>query len=128
MITSIVSVKKRPIPDAPTHPSVGSEATRAQRALEQKNAPATYTLVLKDVETLIMDEQTMRLYGMPLEIPATAGGERPNAYGEEKKCDRCGENAVITHDQGLDACLFHWGRAMRVTTGGEKVLLSLHVG
>jgi RNA exonuclease 1 len=119
MITSIASVKKRPIPDSPSHPSVGSEKARTLRALEQKNASVTYTLTLKDVEALTMDEETMRLYGMPMAVPAMPGGERPSAYGEEKKCDRCGENALITHDEGLDACLFHWGRSIRVTTAGE---------
>jgi RNA exonuclease 1 len=119
MISSIASVKRRPIPDSPSHPSVGSEAARTLRALEKKNAPVTYTLTLKDVEALTMDEETMRSYGMPMAVPAIPGGERPSAYGEEKKCDRCGENALITHDRGLDACLFHWGRSIRVTTAGE---------
>jgi RNA exonuclease 1 len=119
MISSIASVKRRPIPDSPSHPSVGSEAARTLRALEKKNAPVTYTLTLKDVEALTMDEETMRSYGMPMAVPAIPGGERPSAYGAEKKCDRCGENALITHDRGLDACLFHWGRSIRVTTAGE---------
>lgn len=120
MITSIASVKRRPIPDGPNHPSVGSEATRTQRALEMKNVPATYSIPLEDVEPLILDEETMRTYNMPMEIPPVPGGTQPSAYGEEKKCDRCGENAIIRHDRDKDTCLFHWARAVRTTTDGKS--------
>jgi len=121
MISCIASVKKRPVPDSPEHPSVGAEAARAQRNLMQNNVPAPFTLTLEDVEPLIMNEETMRSHDVPMEVPPTPGGDQPSAYGEEKKCDRCGENSVIVHDRNLHACLFHWGRAMSVTTGGEKV-------
>lgn len=118
MISSIASVKKRPIPDGPTHLSVGSEAARTRRALELQAAPKEYILKLEDVEPLIMNEETMRLYGMPMEIPSVPGGTQPSSYGEEKKCERCGQNAIIMHDRNKDACLFHWGRPIRTTSAG----------
>ncbi|KAG8836213.1 RNA exonuclease 3 [Serendipita sp. 399] len=87
MITSIAAIKKRPIPTTPSHPSVGSDAARSQRVTQSSKKPDTYTLVLKDVEPLLLNEETMRLYRFPLEIPSTQGDTRPHSYGEEFPCD-----------------------------------------
>ena len=117
MIVCIASVKKRPIPDSPSHPSVGTEGTKAQRETQQK-PPPDYILTLDDIEPLILSEDTMRFYGFPIEIPSTPGSEQPHAYGAEMTCDRCGTPAIIKHDQGLEDCQFHWGRPIRSMGGG----------
>ncbi|KAG8826558.1 RNA exonuclease 3 [Serendipita sp. 401] len=119
MITSIAAIKKRPIPNAPSHPSVGSDATRAQRAVKKTPNYDSYTLSRNDVEPLLLKEETMRLYRFPMEVPSVQGGTRPHSYGEEFLCDRCGERAVIKHDDGLQSCQFHWGRPIKSSAGGQ---------
>lgn len=127
MISSIASVKKRPAPDTPSHPSVGSEGQRAKQKQKQKpkNPTTSYNLILEDVEPLILDVESMQRYGIPTEVPSIPGGTRPHEYGGERTCDRCTKNAIIKHDSGLDACQFHWGRPMKTSTGGLLYFLSL---
>ncbi|CAG7848261.1 Exonuclease GOR; AltName: Full=Antigen GOR; AltName: Full=RNA exonuclease 1 homolog-like [Serendipita indica DSM 11827] len=119
MISSIASLKKRPVPDKLQHPSVGSEGTRAQRSSSTASPPEAYTLTLSDVEPLLLTTEVMRLYGIPMEIPSGPGGTRSDATGEEVKCDRCGNGVILKPGRDSMACQFHWGRVVRSSTGGE---------
>ncbi|PVG00551.1 ribonuclease H-like protein [Serendipita vermifera] len=121
IISSIAGLKKRPVPESPEDPSVGSDGTRAQRKLAANFAKQTFVLKKDDIEDLLLNETTMRLYGMPMEVPPTPGGERPHECGAEIKCDRCGQIYIVTEDSTSIACHFHWGRPVRSKTGGTKV-------
>lgn len=119
MISSIVSVKKRQVPDSPSHPSVGSEGERMKRKAKPQNRILSYTLTLEDVEPLLLDPKSMKKYGIPTEVPSTPGGTQPSINdGAEVTCDRCLESAVIRYNSDLNACQFHWGKPMRIQTDG----------
>jgi hypothetical protein len=118
VISSIAGIKKRPVPGNPEHLSVGSDATRTQRNLAANVVKNDFVLKRDDIKDLFLDEATMRLYGMPMEIPPTPGGERPHECGAEMKCDRCGQGYIVTENNASTACQFHWGRPIRSKTGG----------
>lgn len=118
MIAAIASVKKRPIPDSPSHTSVGTDATRAKRAAQPAPA-AAFTLSIADLERLVLNEATMRLYGFPVDIPPGVGATNPHSEGEEMECDRCSGMVILRRGEGQGDCQYHWGRPIKSMGGGE---------
>ncbi len=118
MITCISSIKKRPLPDSPNHPSVDS-GSKTKVEVEKRDAVSEYTLELKDIGDIMLPRDIMSRFSYPIRVPPSPGGDQTDAYGTEQVCDRCGEVVVITHDVDRDSCLFHWGKVSSTNNDGK---------
>ncbi|CCM03185.1 uncharacterized protein FIBRA_05307 [Fibroporia radiculosa] len=119
VISSIASLKRRPFPDSPSHPSVGSEGEVAARAEARKKLEAL-RLTVAQLEPHVLSLEEMRKWGYIVEIPPGPGGERPTELGAVKTCERCVQPYMVKKPDDADECVFHWGRLFSSKASGEK--------
>lgn len=117
IVTTIVSLKKRPSPPSPKHESVGTEANCQARA----NARKLSRVEEPHLESALLTREQMATWGYVLDVPEGPGGDKPSAEGDNMTCERCMQRFVVTPiGQGKDeACSFHWGRPYTTTLNGQ---------
>ncbi|KAI6047403.1 ribonuclease H-like protein [Pisolithus marmoratus] len=120
VINSIAALKRRPIPNAISHPSVGTERDIAARIESQKQL-SELRLTRTAVQQLVMTMQTMKYWGYITEVPPGEGGSKPDAKGQVKQCERCGQSFTVRKDPRKDECYYHWGRPFTKKINGEKL-------
>ncbi|EMD40752.1 hypothetical protein CERSUDRAFT_103131 [Gelatoporia subvermispora B] len=119
VITSIAALKRRPIPDSASHPSVGTESDVATREEKRKQLEALL-LTASDLEPFVLSADDMKRYEYVVEIPPGAGGERPSEEGAIKTCERCAQPFKVKRREEADECRYHWGRPFSTKSSGEK--------
>ncbi|KAL4076070.1 hypothetical protein V8B97DRAFT_2020358 [Scleroderma yunnanense] len=120
VINSIAALKKRPIPDSISHPSVGTEEEVAARIESQKKFNEL-RLTRPVFQQLVMSKETMKQCGYIVEVPDSEGGSRPHASGQVKQCERCNQSFTVKKDPGTRECRHHWGRPFTAKLNGEKL-------
>jgi len=120
-------LKKRPLPDSTSHPSVGTEGDLTARAKSRKSLDALH-LTRANVETLVLSMSDLQKWGYIVEVPEGPGGDRPSGEGEIIKCERCSQPFMVKQRPEADECLYHWGRLYnRSLNGAPRSCLSLDV-
>ncbi|KIJ70048.1 hypothetical protein HYDPIDRAFT_121398 [Hydnomerulius pinastri MD-312] len=120
VISSIASLKRRPIPTSVSHPSVGTEEEIAAR-IEARKKLDELRLTRSVLKQLVTTTETMQNWGYIVEIPEGAGGSKPHAIGQVMKCERCGTSYAVRSNPTQDECTYHWGRPFSKTINGEKL-------
>ncbi|KAI6105789.1 ribonuclease H-like protein [Pisolithus sp. B1] len=120
VINSIAALKRRPIPSAISHPSVGTEGDIAARIESQKQL-SELRLTRTIVQQLVMTVETMKYWGYITEVPHGEGGSRPDAKNQVKQCERCSRSFTVRKDPKKDECYYHWGRPFTKSINGEKL-------
>ncbi|KAJ7507912.1 Rexo1 protein [Mycena galericulata] len=98
IIHCAAALKRRPPPDASSHPSVGTEA-----------------------QHLILPKEDFELWGFFPDIPDGIGGDRPSLENTIAKCDRCGKPSLVKRKDEAEECIYHWGKPVSRTVSGQKV-------
>jgi RNA exonuclease 1 len=127
MITAAASIKKRPPPTSITHPSVGTDASIAER-VAQLSSLSSFHLLSKHLTSLLLKTDQMESYGYLLKVSEEKGGEKPNAVGTEIKCERCSQKVILVSPSTvaeMDKCQYHWGRPYTNNSQGLLYLLQL---
>ncbi|KAI0254695.1 ribonuclease H-like protein [Lactifluus subvellereus] len=125
VISSIASLKKRPIPTSLNHPSVGTAGDLAARR-EEADALSNLRLTQAQLEPLLLTHEELQCWGYIVDILAEwgPGGESPSADGHLFNCERCKMPYIVRpldHDAAIaNACIYHWGKALYQTIGGER--------
>ncbi|KAJ7498823.1 ribonuclease H-like domain-containing protein [Mycena latifolia] len=120
IIQCAAALKRRAIPDASSHPSVGTEAEVSARA-EALKSRKTLRLTRAHVEHLILSKEDLELWGFFLDIPDGIGGNEPSLENKAAKCDRCGKSFIVKRKAEAEECDHHWGRPFSSTVSGQKV-------
>lgn len=120
VINSIAALKRRPIPSAISHPSIGTEGDIAARIESQKQLSGL-RLTRTVVQQLVMTTETMKYWGYITEVPHGEGGSNPDAKNQVKQCERCGQSFTVRKDPKRDECYYHWGRPFTKSINGEKL-------
>ncbi|KAI6035160.1 ribonuclease H-like protein [Pisolithus orientalis] len=120
VINSIAALKRRPVPSAIAHPSVGTEGDIAARIESQKQL-SELRLTRTVVQQLVMTLETMKNWGYITEVPPGEGGSKPDAKDQVKQCERCGQPFSVRKDPKKDECCYHWGRPFNKKINGEKL-------
>ncbi|KAK7060573.1 RNA exonuclease 3 [Paramarasmius palmivorus] len=119
IIQGIAALKRRPIPDSSSHPSVGTEAEIAERAEAEKSLKSL-RLTRKNLEPYIISLPDLEKWGYIVKIPDGPGGDEPSKEGQMAKCERCGEPFMVQRNPKPDECLHHWGRLYSRKISGER--------
>ncbi|KAI0307161.1 ribonuclease H-like protein [Multifurca ochricompacta] len=125
VITSIASLKKRPLPTSLTHPSVGTAGDLAAR-LRESDALITLRLASPQLEPLLLTREEMRSWNYIIDIPAEwgPGGQSPSGDGHLFRCERCKTPYIVRsldHDATIvNACTYHWGKPLYRLISGER--------
>ncbi|EGO01872.1 hypothetical protein SERLA73DRAFT_177433 [Serpula lacrymans var. lacrymans S7.3] len=122
VISSIVTLKKRPFPDSISHPSVGTEGDLAIRE-ESRKKRNSLRLTRAHLDSLVMSIEDMQKWGYITGVPDGIGGDRPHAEGKVMQCERCAQPYMVKRDAGVDECIFHWGRPFTKAINGERLRL-----
>ncbi|KAJ7590943.1 hypothetical protein C8J56DRAFT_934282 [Mycena floridula] len=120
VIHSIASLKRRSLPDSPSHESVGTEAEIAARAVA-KNAISSLTLTRAHLVPYIVSLTELENWGYITAIPDGPGGTQPSKEGQLANCERCGQPFQVRRDPGQDECFYHHGKAYGRKIGGERI-------
>ncbi|KAG8865230.1 RNA exonuclease 3 [Tulasnella sp. 330] len=118
-INALVSLKKRPPPNAPSHSSVGTELQVHARAAAAKEYSAL-KLLPEDLTSFLLTLDEMREWGYVVEVPDDwgSGGDQVSEVGNIIKCDRCANEHTCMEDFGEEECQFHWGRPWSTKVAG----------
>ncbi|KAG6884946.1 hypothetical protein C0992_005585 [Termitomyces sp. T32_za158] len=119
VITCAAALKRRPIPDALAHNSVGTEADLAARAEARKSRQAL-RLTRAHLEPHIMSIADLESWGYFLDVPDGPGGAEPTLEGKIAKCERCAQPFLVKRREDADNCVYHWGKPFTSKAGGEK--------
>lgn len=122
VISSVAALKRRPIPDSISHPSVGTEQDIATRE-EQRKSLESLRLTREHLEPLVLSMDDMKKWGYIVEIPEGVGGDRPSEEGQPAKCERCGQQFLVKRKELADECTYHWGRQYTKQVNGERMRL-----
>ncbi|THH19866.1 hypothetical protein EW146_g1402 [Bondarzewia mesenterica] len=131
VITSIASIKSRPLPTSPSHPSVGTAGDLKARAAEA-HALSSLRLSSAHLTPLLLTLEELERWGYLLQVPAEwgAGGEQPSAVGSRTKCERCAVTYVVGHrGEGraeAEECTYHWGKVLTRLINDFAALHSRH--
>ncbi|TFK55937.1 hypothetical protein OE88DRAFT_1621054 [Heliocybe sulcata] len=120
VISSVAALKRRPVPDKVSHPSVGTEQELAERA-EKRKSLESLQLTRAHLEPLMLTVEDMQKWGYVTEIPEGPGGDRPSEEGNTMKCERCKEQFLVKRMELADECTFHWGRPYSKQVNGERM-------
>ncbi|KAH0839877.1 ribonuclease H-like protein [Lanmaoa asiatica] len=124
VINSIASLKRRPIPTSISDPSVGTDEDIAARA-EARNKLGALRLTRSVLTHLLMTTDTMQQWGYVTEIPDGDGGSKPHAVGQTTKCERCGQQYMVSNTPAHGECTYHWGKPFsRRLNGAFKIFRS----
>ncbi|KAI0750713.1 Rexo1 protein [Daedaleopsis nitida] len=119
VIVSVAALKKRPKPDSPSHPSVGTEGEILARQ-EMRKKVESLKLTVSDLEPHVLSMEQMRTWGYIVEVPPGPGGDKPHEEGSIMTCERCTQKFVVKRRDQADQCRFHWGKAFSSKVNGEK--------
>ncbi|KAF8076496.1 ribonuclease H-like domain-containing protein [Lyophyllum atratum] len=122
VIQCAAALKRRPIPDSLSHPSVGTEAELAARAESLKSLNAL-RLTREKLQPYVMSMDEMVKWGYFVDIPDGAGGTEPSREGQVAKCERCAQPFMVKRAEHADECIYHWGKPRRELVNGEKTRL-----
>jgi RNA exonuclease 1 len=120
VITSIASVKNRPIPDSPSHPSVGTEGDLQNRTNTRKSLDSL-RLTPTHLEPLVMSLEDMRIWGYIVDTPDGPGNEKPTEEGGVAKCERCAQPFKVKRAEEAEECLYHWGKPYMTHVNGKPL-------
>ncbi|KAL0566277.1 RNA exonuclease 3 [Marasmius crinis-equi] len=119
VIQSVAALKRRPVPDSPSHSSVGTDEEIAARTEAQKSLKAL-RLTRSILEPFILSRPDLEKWGYIVEIPDGPGGHEPSLEGQLAKCERCGEPFMVRHDPDPNECFHHWGRPYGRQVNGKR--------
>jgi RNA exonuclease 1 len=117
IIQCVAAIKRRPPPDASSHPSVGTEAEVLARA-EALKSRKSLRITRSHIEHLILSKEEMALWGFFLDIPDFPGGEEPSIENKLAACDRCGKTFLVKRMEEAEECIYHWGKPVSRTVSG----------
>ncbi|KAJ7764968.1 ribonuclease H-like domain-containing protein [Mycena maculata] len=120
IIHCVAAIKRRPPPDTSSHPSVGTEEEINARAAALKTRKSL-RITRAHIEHLILTRQDMETWGFFVDIPDGIGGDRPSLENTIAKCDRCGKPCLVKRKDEAEECIYHWGKPVSRTAGGQKV-------
>lgn len=118
MISAMASIKKRPIPDKLSHPSVGTTSELAERTAKLSSLSG-FKLLPSHLEPLLLSRDDMIMWDYMVDVPSGIGGDRPNETGNVMKCERCNSQYAVTSSPTKDECVYHWGRAYGTKMNGK---------
>lgn len=122
IISTIARLKKRTLPDSPSHDSVGTEGD-VQEKKDKKAAISSIKLTRALLEPYILSEEEMKTWGYFTEVPQDPGGSNPSSEGKTAKCERCTQPFQVKRKDEADSCSFHWGKPFsRQIVGSCKFL------
>ncbi|GLB33907.1 putative EXOIII [Lyophyllum shimeji] len=119
VIQCAAALKRRPVPDSLSHPSVGTEAELAARS-ESRKAIDALRLTREHLEPYIMSVDELVKWGYFVDIPDGPGGTEPSREGKIAKCERCAQPFLVKRAEEADECIYHWGKPFTAAVNGEK--------
>lgn len=123
VISSIASLKRRPVPDSIAHDSVGTEVDLAAR-IESKKSIEALRVTPAHISPYIMSMEDMIKWGYFVEITPGPGGDAPSEEGKVQTCDRCRKPVQIKRQEEAEECEYHWGRPFSTKLNGTYPLVS----
>ena len=118
VIQCIAALKRRPIPNSVSHPSVGTEAEIVARAEAQKSLESLH-LSRELLEPLVHSIDELKTWGYFLDIPPGPGGDQPSSEDMTAKCDRCAQYFQVKRMEAAEKCIYHWGKPYSTRVDGE---------
>lgn len=109
VITTVASLKRRPVPDGISHPSVGTERDIAEREEARKSLQAL-RLSRPQLQSLVLSVEDMQKWGYIVAAPEAPGGTEPAIEGKIAKCERCVCYFQVKRREEAAECVYHWGR------------------
>lgn len=119
IIQCAAALKRRPLPDASSHPSVGTEEEVISRAAALKTRKSL-RITRAHIEHLIVSREDLETWGFILDIPEGVGGDEPSLENKMAKCDRCGKGFHVKRKDEADECTYHWGKPITRTSSGQR--------
>lgn len=119
IIQCAAALKRRPLPDASSHPSVGTEEEVISRAAALKTRKSL-RVTRAHIEHLIVSREDLETWGFILDIPEGVGGDEPSLENKMAKCDRCGKGFHVKRKDEADECTYHWGKPITRTSSGQR--------
>ncbi|KAF8165256.1 ribonuclease H-like domain-containing protein [Crassisporium funariophilum] len=120
MIQCIAALKRRPIPNAISHPSVGTEDEIITRAAAQKSLQSL-RLSREILQSLVHPVADLEKWGYFVDIPPGPGSDQPSLEGKIAKCERCGQPFEVKRMEEAENCIYHWGKPFTTRVNGERV-------
>jgi len=120
VISSIASLKRRDVPQSVGDPTVGTEGDLAARR-EAKTALQSLQLATSHLETYILSEEDMIIWGYVVAIPEGPGGDKPSEEGGVMKCERCKQPKQVRRMEEAEECVYHWGRLFTKKVSGRSL-------
>ena len=118
VIQCVAALKRRPIPNSVSHPSVGTEAEIIARAEAQKSFESLH-LSRELLEPLVHSVDELKTWGYFLDIPPGPGGDQPSLEEMTAKCDRCAQYFLVKRMEAAEKCIYHWGKLYSTRVDGE---------
>lgn len=118
MIQCVAALKRRPIPNSVSHPSVGTEAEIIARVEIQKSLESLH-LSRDLLEPLVHSVDDLKTWGYFVDIPPGPGGDQPSLEEMTAKCDRCGQYFQVKRMEAAEKCIYHWGKPYSARVDGE---------
>ena len=118
MIQCVAALKRRPIPNSVSHPSVGTEAEIIARVEIQKSLESLH-LSRDLLEPLVHSVDELKTWGYFVDIPPGPGGDQPSLEEMTAKCDRCAQYFQVKRMEAAEKCTYHWGEPYSVRVDGE---------
>ena len=118
VIQCVAALKRRPIPDSVSHPSVGTEAEITARADAQKSLESLH-LSRELLDQLIHSVDELKAWGYFLDMPPGPGGDQPSLEETTAKCDRCAQYFLVKRMEAAEKCIYHWGKSYSTRVDGK---------
>ncbi|KAJ7682703.1 ribonuclease H-like domain-containing protein [Mycena polygramma] len=119
IIQCAAALKRRPAPDVSSHLSVGTEEEVIARA-EALKSRKSLRITRAHIEHLVLSKEDLAVWGFILDIPEGVGGDQPSLENKTAKCDRCGKAFQVKRKDEADNCIYHWGKPITRTAGGQR--------
>ncbi|KAF9495402.1 hypothetical protein BDN71DRAFT_876921 [Pleurotus eryngii] len=119
VITTVASLKRRPVPDGISHPSVGTERDIAEREEARKSLQAL-RLSRSPLQSLVLSVEDMQKWGYIVAAPEAPGGTEPAIEGKIAKCERCVQYFQVKRREEAGECVHHWGRPYTKMIEGQR--------
>jgi RNA exonuclease 1 len=118
VIQCVAALKRRPIPNSVSHPSVGTEAEIIARAEARKSLNSLH-LSRELLEPLVHSVGELKTWGYFLDIPPGPGGDQSSLEEMIAKCDRCAQYFLVKRMEAAEKCIYHWGKPYSTRVDGE---------
>ncbi|TFK75814.1 hypothetical protein BDN72DRAFT_831251 [Pluteus cervinus] len=119
VIQCAASLKRRALPDHPSHDSIGTQGDIAAR-LEARKSITSLRLTRELLEPVLMSMEQLGTWGFMTVTPPGPGGEQPSLEGKIATCERCGQPFQVKRMKEADECIYHWGKPYSTKINGEK--------